>query len=598
MENKITKRSEVKYDDTWALEDLYTDGVLWEQAVNELAEYPKQIEEFRGTLGNSADQLLKWFELNDEIGLLAERVATYAFRLSDTDNANGQYQAMRGKASRVLVELSSAGSFAAPELMQISDDVLNKFYEECAPLKLYKYAIDRERRMKDHILGQNEERLLAMAAEMAETPDNIGNMLRDADMKFSNATDSEGKLHQLTQGSFVPLMQSKDRILRKSAFDNLYSVFANFENTTASILDAQIKQLRFFARARKFKDTLEAALIPTEVPVEVYHNLIESVHSHMSTMYKYVALRKRCMALPELHMYDLYVPIVEYPETDRSFEQAKEMVLKATEPLGEEYGNILREAFASRWIDVYENEGKTSGAYSAGARPHPYVLLNYKNDLDSVFTLAHEMGHAVHSYLSMKNQPVVYSDYVIFVAEVASTCNEVLLMQYLLKTTSDRRERAYLIHHFLEQFRTTLYRQTMFAEFEMDINRMSEQGQTLTAELLNGRYYELNKEYYGDNIVIDRKIQSEWARIPHFFYNFYVFQYATGFSAAIALAMKILEEGGNAVKSYIEFLSSGGSADPIELLRRAGVDMASPEPVEKALKLFDELIDEMQGLTK
>ena len=503
---------------------------------------------------------------------------------------------MVGQLMNAYVGVNAAGSFETPEIIAIPQETLDRFYEECGELRLYKRAIDRLRLKKDHILSEAEEKILALAGEMGQSPENIFSMFSDADLKFPDAADKEGKAHQVTHGSYIPLVQSSDRVLRKSAFESMYHTYDSFKNTCASTLNAQIKAVQFYAKARKYGSSLEAALTANEVPVEVYHNLIKSVHENMGYMYDYVALRKKLMGVDELHMYDLYTPIVSDLDMKITFEEAKETVLKALAPMGEEYLSLIRKGFSERWIDVYENEGKTSGAYSAGARVHPFVLLNHKDTLNCMFTLAHEMGHAIHSYLSNKNQPVVYSDYVIFVAEVASTCNEALLMQYLLKNTSDKREKAYLINYFLEQFRTTLYRQTMFAEFELKINEICAEGESLTAEGLNSLYRDLNKLYFGDGIVIDDEIDLEWARIPHFYYDYYVYQYATGYSAAIALSQRILTEGGAAVKDYLGFLSGGCSKDPISLLRGASVDMATEKPVSDALKLFGELIKEMDSL--
>ncbi len=593
---KIPKRSEVDPKNTWATEDLFANDEAWEQAMAELALMPEQMASFRGRLGESGACLLDYFRLSDTYSLKISRAANYAFRKADEDTAVGRYQEMRGKIISLDVAVSSASAFDTPEILAIPDETLERFYRETPDLQLYRRALDKIRARRAHVLSDAEEKLLASAGEMAESPEQIGSMFRDADLKFPEAVDANGEKHQLTQGSYIPMLQSADRVLRKSAFETLYHTFGSFKNTTAACLDAQMKQLIFFARARKYDSALDASLARTEVPVSVYTNLIQTVSDNLPYMYRYVRLRKKLMGLDELHMYDIYTTLVSDAEREITFEQAKQTVLEGLAPLGAEYRAMLEEGFANRWIDVYENEGKRSGAYSSGALPHPYVLLNHQNTLDSQFTLAHEMGHALHSYLSLKNQPTVYSDYVIFVAEVASTCNEVLLMRHLLSKTTDKRERAYLINYFLEQFRGTLYRQTMFAEFELMMSRRAEAGQALTADALCEMYYDLNKKYYGEDVVVDREIAMEWARIPHFFYNFYVFQYATGFSAAVAIANRILREGQPAVDDYLKFLSSGSTMDPISLLKIAGVDMASPAPINDALKIFDDLISEMEAL--
>lgn len=434
-----------------------------------------------------------------------------------------------------------------------------------------------------------------MTGEMRNTPSAVFSMLDNADLKFPDAVDSEGNAHPLTHGSYIPLMQSGDRTLRKSAFENLYRTYKGFENTYSAILSGHLKTLSFHADIRKYENTLEAALDSTEVPQSVYHSLIAAVHENMDQMYRYVALRKK-LGVDELHYYDLYAPMIREAERKIPYGEAKKTVLEAVRPLGEEYVKIMADGFESGWIDVYENEGKCSGAYSAGASVHPYVLLNHTDDLQSEFTIAHEMGHALHSYLSNRHQPTVYAEYEIFVAEVASTFNESLLMQYLLKTTEDKRRRAYLINYFLEQFRTTLYRQTMFAEFELKINEAQARGEAITSDFLCDLYGGLNLLYFGKEIVPDPEIRYEWARIPHFYYNYYVYQYATGFAAAIALSKRVLEGGKAAAEDYLGFLKSGNSGTPVELLKGAGVDMTDPGVVGGALKLFGELIDEMERL--
>ena len=594
--NKIPARADVPEKDKWAIQDLFATDDDWRAALAKAKEFIPRITAFRGRLAESGAALLSFFRLDDEISLAFDALVHYAQRRSDEDTRVAAYQEMVSQVTRFAVEIQSAAAFETPELLAISDEDMNRLYAEAPELELYRLNIDRIRRRREHVLSDKEEAILAAAGEMAASPDDIYSMLNDADLKFPDAVDKDGNKHPVTHGTFIPLMQSYDRVLRKSAFDSLYSVYGQFRNTSAATLSAQLKQLLFFANVRKYPSTLDAALDGNEVPTEIYRNLIDAVHRSFAPMYRYVALRKKLLGVDELHMYDLYVPVVDGVEMKFTFEEAKEIALKALAPLGEDYLNLLREGFANGWIDVYENEGKRSGAYSAGARVHPYVLLNFKGTLDDVFTLVHEMGHSIHSYLSNKTQPTAYQDYVIFVAEVASTCNEALLMEYLLSVTTDKKERAYLINHFLEQFRGTLYRQTMFAEFELAANEMTQRGEGTTAEALCAMYKKLNEQYFGPEMNVDKEISLEWARIPHFYYDYYVYQYATGYAAAIALSRRILREGEAAVKDYLGFLSGGCSADPITLLRGAGVDMASPKPIEDATKLFDEMISEMEKI--
>ena len=595
-QKKIPKRSEVEKKYTWATEDIFASDELWEKALEEAKQAISLADNFKGKLGESADTLYAYLKAQDEFSRKTNLLANYAMRKSDEDTSNSFYNAMKGKLMSYVVALESAFSFATPEIIAIDDNKLEGFMNEKPELKEYKRLLERMRRRKAHTLSDAEERILALAGQICETPGEIGSAFRNADLRFPDIQDSEGNTLQVTQGSYVPLLESPDVNVRKAAFESLYHTYASFKNTTAAFLDGQMKALIFNARARHYNSTLEAALDSTEVPVQVYHNLIEAVHSNIEYMHKYVNLRKKLMKVDELHMYDLYTPIVNDANKKFPYEEAKEIVIKALAPLGDDYISILKEGFNNRWIDVYENEGKRGGAYSSGGDPHPYVLLNHQDTLDSMFTIAHEMGHSLHTYYSIKNQPPCNADYVIFVAEVASTCNEVLLMKYLLNNTTDKRERAYLINHFLESFRGTLYRQTMFAEFELYMSQLAESGAALTADALCDKYYELNKFYFGDGITVDKEIAEEWARIPHFFYNFYVFQYATGFSAACAIANRILTEGETAVQDYKKFLSAGSSMDPISILKLAGVDMTTAAPVNNALKLFNELLDEMEEL--
>ena len=593
----IPKRSEVPEEMTWNLKDMFESDQAWMAEYEAMKEFPAKIAAFQGTLARSAQDLLAWFRLQDEIELRLGVLMGYASCKGDEDTGNSFYQDVRGKAMNVYVSIASAAAFATPEIMAIADETLDRFYAQQPELETYRRSLYQIRRRKDHILSPAEERLLASAGEMANASENIAGVFRNADQIFPDVTDSQGNVHPLTDATFVPLLTSPDRELRRRAFETYYKQLGQYKNTIAATLDGQFKQLCFFANARHYDSTIQASLDATEVPVSVYMNLIEAVHNNLDKMYRYVALRKKLLGVDELHMYDVYTPIVADADQAITYEQAKETVLEALQVLGEDYVDLLKEGFSNRWIDVYENVGKRSGAYSSGnSRPHPYVLLNHKDNLDCQFTLAHEMGHALHSYHSCKYQPVSTSDYVIFVAEVASTCNEVLLMRHLLKKTTDKKQRAYLINHFMDQFKGTVYRQTMFAEFELAMGKMAESGQALTADALCQKYHALNKLYFGPDMVSDDQIALEWARIPHFFYNYYVFQYATGFSAAVAIANRILKEGAPAVADYKKFLSGGCSTDPISLLKIAGVDMSSPEPVNSALALFGELVDEMEQL--
>ena len=598
QQKKIPKRSEVEKKYTWATEDLFATDALWEEALEAAKVYPGRIAEFRGKLAHCHECLYEYLTLCDEIQVKVERLGNYAMRKSDEDTANSFYQGMKGKIMNLYVSIASADSFSTPELISIPDDKMAEFMKEKPELKLYERKLAKIRHFKPHTLSDAEEKILALSGQVTNAPGETASAFRNADIKFPSIKDAEGNELIVTQGSFIPLMENPDRNVRKAAFESLYHTFAQFKNTSAAFLDSQVKGLIFEARARNYESTLHAALDRTEVPVSVYHNLIDAVHQNLPYMHKYVELRKKLMGTDELHMYDLYTPIVGDADKEIPYEEAQEIILKALAPLGEEYVSILKEGFENRWIDVYENEGKRGGAYSSCGDPHPFVLLNQKDTLDSMFTIAHEMGHSLHTVYSIRNQPVCQADYVIFVAEIASTCNEVLLVRYLLNNTTDKRERAYLINHFLESFRGTVFRQTMFAEFELFMNQLVEKGETLTADALCEKYYDLNKQYFGESITVDPEIAYEWERIPHFFYNFYVFQYATGFSAACAIANRILTEGEPAVADYKKFLSAGGSMDPISILKLAGVDMTTAAPINEALKLFGELLDEMEELMK
>lgn len=592
------KRIEQKVEDTWCLEDMFESDDFWEEEFGRLQRMIFQYEDFEGTLGESADSLLEYLKFNDETNLLMERLYVYANMRYHQDMANSMYQEFAARAQKLMVEISGASAFAEPEILEITTEKINVFFNENPELETYKRYISEILRGKNHTLDKKTETILAKSRQMANAAENIFSMYNGADIKFPSITTGEGEEIEITHGNFVPLLESVDREVRKAAFEGVYETYGKMRNTLAATFAANLDQANFYAQVRNFSSAREMYLYGSNIPESVYDNLIETVHKNMDKMHKYVSLRKKILDVSELHMYDLYTPIAKAPDTKYSFEAAKDIVLEGLAPMGEEYIKVLEEGFDNRWIDVYENEGKRSGAYSWGAYGiHPYVLMNYHGTLDHVFTLAHEMGHAIHSYYSDANQPYVNAGYKIFVAEVASTCNESLLIQHLLKITEDEEEKTYLINHFLEQFKGTLYRQTMFAEFEKIAHSMVQNGEGVTADRLCGIYYNLNKEYFGDDIVIDKEIELEWARIPHFYNPFYVYQYATGLSAAIALSKRILEEGKPAVEDYMKFLTGGSSQDPIELLKIAGVDMTSSEPIETALELFGNLLEELQKIT-
>ncbi len=594
----LKKRSEVDSENKWSIEDLFANDELWKEEYSKTKEEIEKVKNYRGKLSESGKIMLDFLKLQDNINFHLQRVYVYANEKYHEDTGNSLYQGFSEQAGNLAVEYDAAVSFANAEILSMPEEILFNFIKNTPGLSAYDFALKEILRNKPYTLNGEMEELLAMAGDMASSAQTIFSMFNNADIKFPSIKNENGELTELTHGRFILFLESSDRNVRKEAFQSIYSSYMKYKNTLAAVYSANVKKEAFYSKARKFPSTMAMKLYGSNIPVEVYKNLIETVHEKMSLMHRYVALRKKLMGLEELHVYDLYTPIVKDVDIKYSFEEAKDLVVKALAPMGEDYLKILQEGFDNRWIDVYENQGKRSGAYSWGAYgTHPYVLLNYNNSLDNVFTLAHEMGHAMHSYYSFNHQPITYSDYKIFVAEVASTCNEALLMEYMLSSTEDKKEKAYLINHFLEQFRTTLYRQTMFAEFEMLTHGMAQRGEALTAETLSAKYKELVGLYYGEELVLDEEIAYEWSRIPHFYTPFYVYQYATGYSAAIALSRKILNEGESAVNDYIGKFLQGGSSDyPIELLKKAGVDMSSKEPIRQALDLFEELLDKMEEL--
>ena len=588
-------REEIDSKYKWDLSSMFPSDEAFEAGLEELKAYCPKLLAFKGKISTSAQALLEYLQLEDQMNLLLYKIINYAERKSDEDTRVAKYQAYVANATSAYTQVGEATSWFAAELLAIPAESVEKFYAEVPALEFYRRKLNKILNQREHTLSAEEEALLARAEELAVQPTNIFSMFDDADLTFDDAVDSEGKAHKLTSGSFVPLLMDSDRALRESAFKQLYSRFGEFRNTSAAILTSQVKNLQFFSSSRKYASSLEAALAENEIPVEVYNNLIDAVHQNFPAFYKYVDLRKRVMGLDELHFWDVYTPLVDDVDMKFTYEEACDLIVKALAPMGEEYVNLVKKGLESRWVDVYETPGKRSGAYSAGGKGmNPVMLLNFQGGLDDVYTLIHEMGHSLHTYFSSHNQEITYSDYSIFVAEVASTCNEALLSHYLLEHETDPARHAYILNHFLEGFRGTIYRQCMFAEFERDISQMNADGVALNAEVLSERYGKLCAEYFGPGIELDEEIKLEWSRIPHFYYNFYVYQYCIGFSAAIALSQRILSEGEPAVKDYIGYLSGGCSKTPIELLRGAGVDMATPDPVNAALKYFGELVDQLE----
>lgn len=595
---KLPARPEISDQYKWRLEDIYASDMLWEKDFQQIQKLAGEVEAYRGRLGQSAQMLLEALRTQERLEELNEKVYTYARMRRDENNANPVYQSLTDRADGLNTRVQTALSFYVPEILAIPPETVVRYLQEEQDLAQYRFALEELLRQKEHVLSAVEEQILAQAGEMAQAPSNIFKMINNADMTFPSIRNEEGKEVVLTHGSFIRFMESGDRRVRGEAFSSLYGAYRKQKNTIAATLSSSVKKDVFYARVRKFPSALQASLFSDNILPEVYGNLIQTVRRNLGAMHRYVNLRKKLLGVSELHMYDLYTPIVKNVKWDIPYPQAVEMVKKGLSPLGRDYGEIAARAFESGWVDVYENQGKTSGAYSWGPYgTHPYILMNYQDTLNNVFTLAHEMGHAMHSYHSYREQPYTYAHYKIFTAEVASTVNESLMMDYLLKDVSERDKKIYLLNYYLEQFRGTVFRQTMFAEFEKIIHEKAEAGEALTGELLCGVYRQLNIDYYGPGIVVDEEIDLEWARIPHFYTAFYVYKYATGFSAATALTRRILTEGEPAVAHYLSFLKKGGSDYPLNLLRSAGVDMATPHPVQEGLDVFAQLLEQIETMT-
>jgi oligoendopeptidase F len=595
--NQVVKRSEVEKEHTWNLEDIYPDSKAWESDFRKVKDSLGKVTGYQGKL-NEPHAIKECFETEDEISVLAERLYVYANMKHHEDTAEPAYQALSEKAKKLSVEVNEATSFITPEILSLSEEQLQKLVAS-PELEFYKHDLKEMIRQKPHILSKGEESLLAQVGSLSQAPSTIYSMLNNADLKFPKVKNEEGEEVELTQGRYIQFLESRNRDVRRNAFEAMYATYAKQKNTIGATFNANVTKNIFYAKARHYPSVLEMYLFGDNIPQDVYTNLIDSIHESLPLLHRYLKLRKKLLKVDELHMYDLFAPLIEEFKMDITYKQAQDMVQESLKPLGENYLQILQAGFNDRWIDIYENEGKRNGAYSWGAYgTHPYVLLNHKDNLNSMFTLAHEMGHAIHSYLSDENQEYRYAQYTIFLAEVASTLNEALLMNFLLKRVTDPKEKMYLLTYYADQFRTTVFRQTMFAEFEKIVHEKAESGDSLTPQDLSEIYYDLNKKYHGPDMVVDKDIEMEWARIPHFYTSFYVYKYATGFSAASSFAKQILDEGQPAVDRYLGFLKSGGSDYSINILKRAGVDMSTPEPVKQGMSIFKDLIEQMEELTK
>lgn len=596
-QKSLPTREEIPVELTWKLEDIYASDEEWEKEWKDVKELLPKFETFQGKLHESSEKLYQLFQLQDEVSDRLSTLYTYAHMRYDQDTANSFYQAMNGKAENLITQASSVMSFITPEILKLEESTLKEYLAQYEPLQLYQHTLDEINRQRPHVLSEKEEALLAEASEVTDSASQTFGMLNNADMTFPAVKDENGNEVDLTHGRYINFLESKDQRVRHDAFKAMYDTFGSFRNTFASTLQGVVKKDNFYAKVRNYQSAREAALNRNNIPESVYDNLIAAIHEGLPLLQRYVALRKKVLGLDELHMYDLYTPLVKDVDMTFTYDKAQETVLKALSPLGKDYLNVMKRAFEERWIDVEENKGKRSGAYSSGSySTNPYILMNWQDNLNNLFTLAHELGHSMHSYYTHESQPYRYGNYSIFVAEVASTCNEALLNDYLVENTSDPKEKLYLLNHFLEGFRGTVFRQTMFAEFEHEIHVLSQNGEALTADKLTELYYNLNKKYFGDDLIVDEEIGLEWARIPHFYYNYYVYQYATGYAAAQSLANQILEEKEPAVERYLDYLKAGSSDYPIEVLKRAGVDMTEKTPVTNALKVFEEKLTEMENL--
>lgn len=588
------ERSTIENKFKWTIDEMYPNEESIEKDIQKVKELIEEVKKYKGILADSEENLFKALNISEETSRILQNLYVYTHMKSHEDTRINKNQGNATKTDMLSTELSMATSYMVPEIIAMDSEKLEN-YLKTEKLSHYKKYVDDILRLKPHTLNEREEELLAAVADLSGVPENVYDMLSFADLQFPEIEDENGEKVRVTHSNFSLFLKSKDARVRKDAFEAMYGVYGQYKNTFASTLYGGIKSEIFYAKTRKYESALQGSLFQDNVSVNVYNNLIDAVHENLDTLNDYIDLKKKFLGLDKINMYDLYVPLTESFDMEIPYEKAQKIILEALKPLGEEYLENVKKAFAEGWIDVYGNEGKQGGAYSWGSYDSKsYILMSYKDDLNSLFTLIHEMGHSMHSFYSKNNQPYLYSGYKIFVAEVASTLNELLLINYLLKNAESKEERVYLLNYYLEQFRTTVYRQTMFAEFEKICHGKVEEGEPLTAEDFNNIYYDLNKKYYGESCEVNEEIALEWARIPHFYSNFYVYKYATGFSAASALSKQILEEGESAVSRYKEFLKSGGSEFPLDQLRKAGVDMEKKESVDEALHVFKDLVKQLE----
>lgn len=588
------ERSTIENKFKWTIDEMYPNEESIEKDIQKVKELIEEVKRYKGILADSEENIFKALNISEEASRILQNLYVYTHMKSHEDTRINKNQSNATKTDMLSTELSMATSYMVPEIIAMDNEKLEN-YLKTEKLSHYKKYVDDILRLKPHTLNEREEELLAAVADLSGVPENVYDMLSFADLQFPEIEDENGEKVRVTHSNFSLFLKSKDARVRKDAFEAMYGIYGQYKNTFASTLYGGIKSEIFYAKTRKYESALQGSLFQDNVSVDVYNNLIDAVHENLDTLNDYIDLKKKFLGLDKINMYDLYVPLTENFDMEISYEKAQKIILEALKPLGEEYLENVKKAFAEGWIDVYGNEGKQGGAYSWGSYDSKsYILMSYKDDLNSLFTLIHEMGHSMHSFYSKNNQPYLYSGYKIFVAEVASTLNELLLINYLLKNAKSKEERVYLLNYYLEQFRTTVYRQTMFAEFEKICHGKVEEGEPLTAEDFNNIYYDLNKKYYGESCEVNEEIALEWARIPHFYSNFYVYKYATGFSAASALSKQILEEGESAVSRYKEFLKSGGSEFPLDQLRKAGVDMEKKESVDEALHVFKDLVNHLK----